>query len=262
MPMRKLDAPPIIEVMCGVFFPPIGGLDPIVAGGWWHSVKETYPKHSIQPAVTEASGIFVSQGTAPLRSWLISGDDEWVIQVQPDRFYVNWRKRSGVYPRFNDHDGLEGVLTRALRELDRFRTYCKSELQSDIVPSTVELAKVDLIIEGPHWKDETDLGTLLPVIADVGRFANSPALELGMHAVVRRTDGVMRIDLSLSTETIVEGQLARAVKIDTRTSRAVTGGVEVVREAFVALNDDANAVFEGLINPGQMSRFDDKRAPK
>jgi uncharacterized protein (TIGR04255 family) len=259
--MRKLDAPPIIEVMCGVFFPPVVELDPVAAGGWWRSIKSDYPKHSIQPAVTEASGIFVSHGTAPLRSWLISGDDEWVVQVQPDRFYVNWRKRSGVYPRFNDHDGHEGVLTRALREFERFREYCRSELNSEIVPSTVELAKVDLIIERSHWTDETDLGTLLPVIADVRRFAKWSALDLGMHAVVRKPDSVMQLDLSLSTDTIEGGQLARVVKIDTRTSRTLSGGRGAnVREAFVALNNDANEAFEGLINPAQMSRFDGRRA--
>ncbi|MGA2451355.1 MAG: TIGR04255 family protein [Polyangiaceae bacterium] len=250
--MPKLDAPPIIEVMCGVFFRPVEGLDPVFVGGWWREVKDDFPRHSLQAAVAELP-IFISHGSPPVRSWLISSDDEWVLQIQPDRFYVNWRKRGGAYPRFS---GENGVLERAIRELRRFREHCRSELGSDLALSTAELAKVDLVVEGEHWRGPDDLGQVLPVIADIGRLAKSNDVELGLNLVQRRPRGAMHLTLSLSTDTIWGGQIARAAKIETRCIGELVGSEEQqVREAFANLNADANEAFFGIIGPGQLDRF-------
>ncbi len=256
----RLEAPPIIEVMCGFFFPPIPMLDPVVVGGWWNEIKRDYPKHAIQPAVIDAPGVFVAQGSGPLRSWLISEDDAWVLQVQPDRFYVNWRRRrEQEYPRFS---GDSGVGRRALNELARFRGYCLRELKVEIAPSTVELAKVDLIVEGTHWKDTEDLASVLPIIADVRRFSRTGDVELALNFTEPRDAGQMLVSLSLSTETLPGGAFARAAKIDTRCMMAIRGSTEPeMQMAFAALNEDLNDVFFGLLALDQLSRFDQKGTP-
>lgn len=257
---RKLEAPPIIEVVCGVFFPAVAGLDPILVGGWWHQIQKEYPRHEIQPAVADAS-VYFAHGVGPLRSWLISESDEWVIQIQPDRFYMNWRKRAGGYPRFS---GKDGVLDRAVFELGRFQEYCRAELKTTIAPLLVDLAKVDLIIEDQHWKGPEDLGQVLPVVADVGRFAKSGGVELNLQIAEPRPEegGMMQLGLSLSTETIRGGQVARAVKIETRCTRRLAGPSEDhVRRSFAQLNEEANAVFFGLIRPEELHRFDRTKEP-
>jgi uncharacterized protein (TIGR04255 family) len=255
----KLDAPPIIEVMCGFFFAPIPTLDPVVVGGWWSQIKADYPKHAIHPAVIDAPGVVVMQGAGPLRSWLISEDDAWVMQVQPDRFYVNWRlRREQEYPRFS---GSAGVRQRAMRELSRLRAYCSAELGASIVPIAVELAKVDLIVEGPHWDSPEALGSVLPVIADIRRVARAPDVELGLNFIEPRPDGRIQVSLSLATETLFDGACARAVKIDTRGMRTLpsAAGDDVVEAAFAALNDDLNDVFFGLINEAELTRFSNRK---
>lgn len=248
----KLEAPPIVEVMCGMFFEPVAALDPMAVGGWWHSkMRATYPGHTVQPAVTDAGTVFFA-GSGPLRAWLVSADDEWIIQVQPDRFYVNWRKREAAYPRFS---GEGGVLRRALLEFGRFAEYCKEELSVSIVPNTVELAKVDLIIEQKHWRDGKDLAAILPVVADIGRFAKSPALSFGLNVVEPRDGGcVLHMDLQLLPASIVDGQLARAMKIETRATCPVTEAA-AFEDRFAVLNGHANEVFFGLLAPEGLKRF-------
>jgi uncharacterized protein (TIGR04255 family) len=248
----KLDSPPIIEVVCGVFFGAVDGLDPVFVGAWWRDIEADYPGHSIQPAVTELP-VILPQGALPIRSWLISADDEWVVQVQPDRFYVNWRKRGRSYPRFSSAGG---VLERAMSELGRFRAFCRSKLRIEIAPSAVELAKVDLVVENVHWKGQSDLGKVLPVIADVGRATQSSETELGLRVVQPRSHGVTHLSLSLSTDTIYGGKLARAVKIEARCTRQLRDvDDDAIREAFAELNADANDAFFGLVEPNELSRF-------
>jgi uncharacterized protein (TIGR04255 family) len=260
MATRKLNAPPIIEVVCGVFFPAVAGVDPVLVGGWWHQIQKQYPRHEIQPAVADGSILF-SHGVGPLRSWLISEDDEWVIQIQPDRFYMNWRKRGGGYPRFS---GKGGVLDRVMLEFGRFKEYCLVELKVAISPVFVDLAKVDLIVEEERWRGPEDLGKVLPIIADVGRFAKSGGVEVNLQIAEPRPEqgGAMHLGLSLSTESVRGGQVARVVKIDTRCTRRLAGpSDDQVRRTLGELNDEVNAAFFGLINPDELHRFDGARGP-
>ncbi len=259
MAWPKLEAPPINEVVCGVFFTPQPAIDPLFIGGWSRDIEDDYPRHAIQPAVVDGPGLLMTRAGPPLRSWLIAKDDQWVIQVQPDRFYVNWRRRGGVYPRFS---GSGGVLERALEEFKRFQKYCAPRLKGELMLSTVELAKVDLIVEGPaplgHWRDPEDLGKLVPVVGDVTRFAKSKTVELGLNIVeqdlARRSTRV--VALSLSTEVVYDGRIARALKIDTRCSAPLErSDLSLLQPGFTELNDRANATFFGLVNNGELGRF-------
>ena len=152
---RQLDAPPIIEVVCGIFYAPIPAIDPVSVGALWERLRETYPTHAIHPAISDGLPFVVLPGR--LRSWFVSRDDVYVVQIQADRFYVNWRKRADLYPRFSDREGKEGVLARALREFDVFAEDCERRLGQRPRPATVELSKVDLLVQGEHWTDLADL---------------------------------------------------------------------------------------------------------
>jgi uncharacterized protein (TIGR04255 family) len=254
---QKLEAPPIIEVVCGLFFPPVPSVDPIFVGGLQRELADEYPRHAIHAPVVDVPLSFMP-GPGPLRSWLISKSDEWVLQLQPDRFYVNWRRRKiSEYPRFNDSGG---VLEKTLFEFTRFRKACKDRLGTDVMPATVELAKVDLIVEGEHWQDVQDLGRVVPLVADVGKFANSPGVELGLNIIDRDPAGITQVvSLSLSTESLLDGSPARALKIETRCAATVASPeVDAVKSGFVELNRKANATFFGLLSPSELGRFKKK----
>lgn len=255
----RLEAPPVVEVMCGVFFSPVAAIDPITVGGLRQYFPGEYPRHSIQPAVMDAPVAFFGTGVGPLRSWLLSAEDDWLLQIQADRFYVNWRRRTSGYPSFSGTGATEGVLARAMREIERFRRLCRDHLRAEIATTAVEVAKVDRLTEGEHWGDIGELGRIVPLVADLTRFAKPPNLELGVNISDRDDQGAARVvTLTLSTE-LLEGKLARALKIETRCTKPLAGqDAETIRSTFEELNATANAAFFGLISQAELGRFQKK----
>ena len=109
--------PPIDEVAIGVQFPPLDNFHDAHAGLYWQKVRQNYPKVENQPRIegpieSEDSGpskpisIQIPIGVSQNRTWLISDNDEYLIQVQNTRFVQNWRRRGTTYPHFEDIWGL------------------------------------------------------------------------------------------------------------------------------------------------------------
>jgi hypothetical protein len=94
-------------------------------------------------------------------------------------------------------------------------------------------------------------------VRDIGRFAKSDSLELGLNLIDRDSTGTSQVvTLSLSTEPLLNGSFGRAVKIETRCTAPLAGeGTEAIRTAFVQLNEKANDTFFGLISVGELGRF-------
>lgn len=105
--------PPLDEVVFGVQFAPLSGFyDPHV-GLLWRRIRSNFPTLEIQPRLESPIDDLApnAQLTPPLivmplsgqgRSWLISQDEEFVLQVQNNRFMLNWRRRDSAYPHFED----------------------------------------------------------------------------------------------------------------------------------------------------------------
>ncbi len=103
--------PPVDEVVIGVQFDPIPGFYDVHTGLFWQRVREDYPKVEDQPRLPDLpiesldSPVGLIQVQLPLatphgRIWLASESDEYLIQIQNNRFLHNWRKRQADYPRF------------------------------------------------------------------------------------------------------------------------------------------------------------------
>ena len=113
-----LDKPPIEEVVCGFVFAP-QPVDTMDFGVYWETRRDEFPTRQVHPAILEG-GTLLQMGAPPMRSWLISADDSRVLQLQNDRFFINWRKRNGKYPRFRDHGDNKGIRSQATEEFGRF----------------------------------------------------------------------------------------------------------------------------------------------
>ena len=144
----RLKDPPILEVVCGFFFPALAGLDPILVGKYWAEQKEKhgFPNRQLHGPVVERPGFLVAEGVGPLRSWLVSASEEYVLQIQPDRFYFNWRKREAQYPHFNDYGETKGVLSQSLAEFDQLGAFARDVLGEAPKPVQLQLAKTDLLL--------------------------------------------------------------------------------------------------------------------
>lgn len=249
----KLKEPPIVEVVCGFFFEPIEGLDPLLIGKLWSERSASYPKRELHPIVSDFAGpMLISQGVGPLRSFLISEDDAYVLQIQRDRLYFNWRKRSEAasYPSFNEHEGKPGVLGRSLDELRQFEAFCKRELEREVRVRRIELVKQDYLIQGKHLRGPDDLAKGLPIVAPLCAFAKSSNDLLFNVTVVDQREGAdVRVQIATAQDLSRE---ASGVQIQTRTTKGVSADVEA---DFRALNKVANDVFFELVHPDWFDRF-------
>jgi len=102
-------APPIDEVAISVQFPPIDRFFDTHAGLFWRRVRDAYPRSESQPRL---EGPIESADPGPIvpvqlqltpgqgRVWLISEDDDFLIQIQNTRFIQNWRRRQSQYVHF------------------------------------------------------------------------------------------------------------------------------------------------------------------
>ena len=255
-PLGKLEEPPITEVVCGSFFKPVPGLDPVSLGAFWKARQKEFPRREFKAPIAPASleGIELNFGpdVGPLRTWLISKDDVFIIQVQHDRFYLNWRVRQDAYPRFNDWDANKGLLSRFLCEHEAFERFCSEELGAKLELQGIELAKIDHLERGRHWKDSRDLAWLLPMLG--------PALELAerdpvvaVRLTTPRDEG--SVDIAIDTVLRVAQPPVPVVKLECRRSIRRALPPSELAGAFKRANGDLNELFVRLIAEDRHERF-------
>jgi uncharacterized protein (TIGR04255 family) len=102
--------PPVTEVVLGVQFAGSVTDDATTLGDFWPQIREEYPTFERQPPLAP----LVEGFEAPLfdqqldmdynatRYWFTTPDQHWLVQVQSDRFVINWRRieAADVYPRY------------------------------------------------------------------------------------------------------------------------------------------------------------------
>jgi uncharacterized protein (TIGR04255 family) len=237
---------PLFEVVCGALFEEPCDLDPIRVGLFWAAERARYARHELHPAIRDGAGFHLLQGVGPVRSWLVSADEDYVLQIQPDRVYFNWRRRGGTYPRFNTYGEQKGVLERFVDELARVRTFCSKELGVSLGLHTVELAKIDHI----PFDGFDDLVTLVPCLSGLRDLGQTRFPEVG--STLSETLGAVKLRTGLST--IVSPELTPALRCDILARRPLVRN-EAPEAALRELNEILNATFERLVSEAALVRF-------
>jgi uncharacterized protein (TIGR04255 family) len=242
--LEHLARPPIVEVVCGLRFPEIPGLDPVVAGVYWGQRKETFPHREIHFAIGQPR-LTLGSGTPPLRTWLISGDRSLVVQLQSDRFYLNWRLLDGgSYPRFSSTD--QGLLGRASREFFEFASFCAELLRTEPEPESVEVEKIDQLTEGVHWQDAPDLACMIPSLRDVISTAGPKLSDVSLGLRAEREGSTVQV--ALTTNAAIRGkEHRRSLRLDTTVVTPTGRSRGDIEAAFKVANNEANAFFAALI---------------
>ncbi len=115
----------------------------------------------LQPAIERfgpprgPSRVVVELGSPATRHWFISQDDTRLVQVQPDRLVLNWRKtgEGDKYPRF------EQINREFAENLSRFSAFVTDKELGELVPNQVEVTYVnhvrlaDEMTSGLHLAD-------------------------------------------------------------------------------------------------------------
>jgi len=112
-PLPEYTNPPVNEVVISAEILPLSKWQGLHAGVYWGSIRDRYPYSEGRPPLIsppEIGGDLFAQVPAMIgfmqpdsnRTWFISEDRTNIIQVQKDRFIVNWRQVVGdeTYPRF------------------------------------------------------------------------------------------------------------------------------------------------------------------
>jgi uncharacterized protein (TIGR04255 family) len=102
VPLPKYRKPPVVEVAISLYFKLLGGLTTAHYGRFWALAERDYPTAEDQPPILELPLEFTA--LPPLRrTFFVSVDGIYVIQLQPNFFGHNWRKvrPTDQYPSFD-----------------------------------------------------------------------------------------------------------------------------------------------------------------
>ncbi|MFY4731301.1 TIGR04255 family protein [Nitrospira sp. BLG_2] len=152
-PLPDYERPPVIEVVYGVQFSPLPELRTPLIGLFWQAIKADYPKFKEMPvlapvierfdqeAKTEQPTLELLQEAPLPRLFFLDAQENWVMQVQSDRFLHNWKRVTDddIYPRFNV------VSQKFFQAWERFSEFCRSENISKPKLNQLELTYINHI---------------------------------------------------------------------------------------------------------------------
>lgn len=231
----QLSRPPINEVVCGFIFEPTS-LDVLDFGVYAEERRSAFPKRELHTALVDGVMLRVGLPGSGLRAWLISDDDQFVLQLQSDRLYLNWRRRDDHYPRFSSHEGRDGLKVRALDEFERFCRFAEQRIGSTLNLRRVELTKIDRLTRGVDYTDSHDLACLLKVASVFEDIAVSDKTQLRLQLTEDADEGKLAVTIAASEE---------GVRLDTR--YILEPGLDLSSALDVA-NGRLNTVFFGLVD--------------
>ena len=166
----KSPSPPLIEVGCGVMFTPHG---PISMQGYVELQKlfslRGYTQVEEQPPVIVSIEEERQTTQAPpsilqARYWFVNPTSNALVQVQPDRFHRNWRRRENM----NSYPGFPDTLKEFISDFSAFRETMSSLNFAVTNPIQMELTYINHLKKGEYWDNLGDLSRVFPFIGKYG----------------------------------------------------------------------------------------------
>jgi uncharacterized protein (TIGR04255 family) len=246
----NLGSPPINEVACGFIFSPVENLNSLHFGIYWDKHKKEYPKTNLREALADFPSI--SFGVAPQRTWLISEDHSFILQLQYDRFYLNWRASANPYPHFSDTPQQKGLLSRSILEFQKFSNFVLDYLKIEIRLQKIELSKINLLESGKHWTDFADLAKLLPIVTtfDIIRRAEKPNFELKF--LERDEKKIFSTNISMIEH---QSPPVPAIRIESKIISILEEKYSI-ETVFKQANERLNKTFFSFISKKELDRFE------
>lgn len=183
----EFEKPPVSEVAVSVQFVPLENWRGPHAGLYWGRISSNYPNTEAQPALMPQVEKFGTEFWQPpqvqfrmltrepeTRTWFIGKVPTDLIQVQRDRFVVNWRKVKGdeAYPRYHAE-----LRPRFQREWTRFKEFIAEQGLGNVDVQQAELTYVNDISQGDGWNNFGELSKLFAFWRQKGSTGFLPALE-------------------------------------------------------------------------------------
>lgn len=171
-PLPDYERPPVIEVIYGIQFDPLKEWRTPLIGALWQTIKTDYPKFKEMPVLapvverfdqtiqTEMAALELLDGPPLPRLFFLDSSENWVMQVQNDRFLHNWKRmhEDDVYPRFGT------VSERFFAAWEKFTTFLR--LQEIAIPNITQL-EITYINHIPVEKDRSTIEEIQMDFVDV-----------------------------------------------------------------------------------------------
>ena len=164
--------PPVVEVVWSVQFAKLPWLTAAHTGLFWQLIQEAYPKCEEQPPIKradepeellQAPRVFPEILAKPplCRQWFASESGNNIVQLQPDKFCINWRKvkPDDTYPRYD---------YMRKQFASRWKQFCEfAQSQSGEPPQVnlLEMTYVNHVFKEEGWSVPGDIGKVFPVIS-------------------------------------------------------------------------------------------------
>ncbi len=218
--LPKFDNPPVIETVYGIEFEPLQDWQVPHFGLYWTRIRHKYQNCSVQPPLPEQIEKFGEERnqitinipflSAPsVRCWFFDKEENWLLQIQNNRFLSNWHRRQSSYPRY------KGFFDRFEKEWDRFNEFLTAERLGEPKSPQCEVSYINHI-EADITFD--NLGEIFPVWNGFKQntFLPSPEvlrintafvipenrgrLHISMEPVFRHSDAKVVLQLSVTAK--------------------------------------------------------------
>jgi len=166
--LPKYAKPPVVEVAMSVQFDELADFKLVHFGQLWNYYRERYPKTENHPPLGSVIELFGKQGPEratlsvesgyPVgRCWYKSDDALRLVQIQPDRFILNWRKLDTdvEYPSYATLREL------FVKELNQFLVFVSEQELGDFTPTQCELTYVNHVPSRDGWSSRDELSNVL-----------------------------------------------------------------------------------------------------
>jgi len=178
MPVASFKKPPVGEVSFGLWFQPLPAFKTAHYGAYWDLIRKDYPECEDKPPVLDANPLGfrqVGDWFPPPRVWYLHRDRNLLIQLQPNRIWLNWRRISDgdEYPRF------EALLPVFRATVQQFAEFLRANNVGSVLPHGGELSYVNQFPPGDQSQPYSDIGE---VLKDVSWSAG--------HKVLPNPDGI------------------------------------------------------------------------
>lgn len=213
-PVPSYKQPPVVEVVWSVQFAKLPWLTAAHTGLFWGLIRQHYPKCEEQAPIErkdepeellQAPQVFAEFLPRPplCRQWFISESGNELVQLQSDRFCVNWRKvkPDDSYPRYEHMRGLFD---------SNWRQFCEFAQAQGGEPPQVDLLEmiyVNHIFRGEGWSAPGDIGKVFPAVSFHRKsdFLPLPA-SLGSNMVFDLKQSGGRLHVSCRHAKLLEGE--------------------------------------------------------
>ncbi len=221
--LPRFGNPPVTETVLGLEFKPLEKWDVPYFGLYWQTIRAEFPEFEVKPPVVSQIERF-DGGIEPtrnlrflshpeIRCWYIKADKRTLVQVQRDRFIVNWRKgsQSDQYPHYE-----ETMRPFFQNELRRFKRFVEEYQLGEVGAIQCEVTYINHLEKGKEWDGASEIGRVFtswanqfrtsflpkPEDAEFGlRFAlpnNIGRLHVSVQPAIRNSDKKEILQLTLT----------------------------------------------------------------